>query len=276
MLEQTGYLDWVEQQDNLEHTSRADNLRELSNAMAEATEQGQTLEDVLDRAALTSDSDEYDETIAVSLMTLHSAKGLEFDAVFLAGLEEGLLPHSRSLDSNAEVEEERRLFYVGMTRAKRSLVLSRAVYRRTYGSEGMRASLPSRFLNEIPADLIEAAAGSQSEPGETRRYEADTEFSEGYGYRRQRSSYGQSGYRRETSPRSPYGRPASGRPTAGSRALAGKSGDPLIGTRVRHTKFGLGTIIEVEGEGEDRRLTVSFQDHGPKKLLERYANLQLA
>ncbi|HXX17839.1 MAG TPA: UvrD-helicase domain-containing protein [Candidatus Acidoferrum sp.] len=271
VLGQTGYLDWVEQQDNLEHTSRADNLRELSNAMAEATEQGQTLEDMLDRAALTSDSDEYDETIAVSLMTLHSAKGLEFDAVFLAGLEEGLLPHSRSLDDRAEIEEERRLFYVGMTRAKKSLVLSRAVYRRAYGSEGMRASLPSRFLAEVPMDLIEAAAGSQSEPGETRRYEADPELSEDYGYRRQRSPYGQSSYRRDAPPRSSYGR-SPARRSGESRA----SGDPLVGTRVRHSKFGLGTIIEVEGEGEDRRLTVSFQDYGPKKLLERYANLQLA
>ena len=160
VLERTGYLDWVEQQDNIEHTSRAENLRELSNAMAEATEQGQTLEDLLDHAALISDSDEYDETIPVSLMTLHSAKGLEFDAVYLAGLEEGLLPHSR-VDQHAmrNIEEERRLFYVGMTRAKKSLVLSRAIYRRSYGEERLRASLPSRFLAEIPGDLIEAAAG---------------------------------------------------------------------------------------------------------------------
>ena len=185
-------------------------------------------------------------------MTLHSAKGLEFDAVFLAGLEEGVLPHGRSLDTPGEVEEERRLFYVGMTRAKRSLVLSRAIYRRTYGEERLRASLPSRFLSEIPRDLIEAAAGSQSEPGETRRYEADPEFSEGHSYSRTRT---------------PYGRPAP--KTRGSK-------DPLIGTRVRHLKFGVGTIIEVEGDGEDRKITVSFQDFGPKKLLERYANLQLA
>jgi DNA helicase II / ATP-dependent DNA helicase PcrA len=252
VLDRTGFLVWVEQQDNLEHTSRAENLRELSNAMAEATEQGQTLEDLLDHAALVSDADQYEEDVPVSLMTLHSAKGLEFDAVFLAGLEEGLLPHGRALDTPGEVEEERRLFYVGMTRAKRSLVLSRAIYRRSYGEERLRASLPSRFLSEIPRDLIEAAAGSQSEPGETRRYEADPEFSEGYGYRRTRT---------------PYGRPA-------PKVRASK--DPLIGTRVRHSKFGIGTIIEVEGDGEDRRLTVSFQDYGPKKLLERYANLQLA
>ncbi|MGB8800678.1 MAG: UvrD-helicase domain-containing protein [Candidatus Acidiferrales bacterium] len=254
VLGSTGYLDWVEQQDNLEHTSRAENLRELANAMAEATEQGQTLEDVLDQAALTSDSDQYDDTIPVSLMTLHSAKGLEFDAVFLAGLEEGLLPHGRSLGSNAEVEEERRLFYVGMTRAKQSLVLSRAVYRRTYGEERLRAALPSRFLAEIPGELIEAALGSQSEPGETRRYEPDPDFSENYVYRQKT--------------RTPYG--------AASRGARRASKDPLIGTRVRHAKYGIGTIIEVEGEGEDRKLTVSFQDHGAKKLIERYANLQLA
>jgi DNA helicase II / ATP-dependent DNA helicase PcrA len=255
VLGSTGYLDWVEQQDNLEHTSRAENLRELANAMAEATEQGQTLEDVLDHAALASDSDQYDDTIPVSLMTLHSAKGLEFDAVFLAGLEEGLLPHGRSLGSNAEVEEERRLFYVGMTRAKQSLLLSRAVYRRTYGEERLRAALPSRFLAEIPGDLIEAALGSQSEPGETRRYEPDPDYSENYAYRQKT--------------RTPYG--------AASRGAARSSSkDPLIGTRVRHSKYGVGTIIEVEGEGEDRKLTVSFQDHGAKKLIERYANLQLA
>jgi len=260
VLERSGYLTYVEQQDNLEHTARAENLRELSNAMAEATEQGQTLEDVLDAAALVADSDEYDPTIPVSLMTLHSAKGLEFDAVFLAGLEEGLLPHTRSGSNLSEIEEERRLFYVGMTRAKQSLVISRAIYRRSYGEERLRASTPSRFLAEIPAELIEAASGSLAEPGQTRRYEADPDFSDSYSYRRPRTPYGKSSTTR-TSPR------VSGRQT---------SNDPLIGARVRHSKYGLGTIIEIEGEGEDRKLTVSFQDYGAKKLIERYANLQLA
>jgi DNA helicase-2/ATP-dependent DNA helicase PcrA len=260
VLERSGYLTYVEQQDNLEHTARAENLRELSNAMAEATEQGQTLEDVLDAAALVADSDEYDPTIPASLMTLHSAKGLEFDAVFLAGLEEGLLPHTRSGSNLSEIEEERRLFYVGMTRAKQSLTISRAIYRRSYGEERLRASTPSRFLAEIPAELIEAASGSLAEPGQTRRYEADPDFSDSYSYRRPRTPYGKSSTAR-TSPR------ASGRQT---------NSDPLIGARVRHSKYGLGTIIEVEGEGEDRKLTVSFQDYGAKKLIERYANLQLA
>jgi DNA helicase II / ATP-dependent DNA helicase PcrA len=201
---------------------------------------------------------------------LHSAKGLEFDSVFLAGLEEGVLPHSRSLNSgNAEVEEERRLFYVGMTRAKQVLVISRAVYRRSYGEERLRASLPSRFLAEIPADFIEAALGSQSEPGETRRYEPDPDYVANYSYRQKtRTPYGSSS---GTSSGSSYGSKSYGKPP--QRAA---SKDPLVGTRVRHSKYGVGTIIGVEGEGEERKLTVSFQDYGAKKLIERYANLQLA
>ncbi|MGA7556900.1 MAG: hypothetical protein WBW54_24375 [Candidatus Acidiferrales bacterium] len=142
-----------------------------------------------------------------------------------------------------------------MTRAKQSLTLSRAVYRRSYGEERLRASLPSRFLAEIPGDLIEAAFGSQSDPGEKRRYEPDPDYSDGYAYRQKR--------------RTPYGQPA-------ARSPRGATKDPLIGKRVRHAKYGVGTIIGVEGEGEERRLTVSFQDYGAKKLVERYANLQLA
>ncbi|MGA9186522.1 MAG: UvrD-helicase domain-containing protein [Candidatus Acidiferrales bacterium] len=294
VLSRTSLLDWVEQQDNLEHTSRAENLRELANAMADAEAQGETLQDVLDHAALVADSDEYDASIPVSLMTLHSAKGLEFDAVFLAGLEEGLLPHGRSLDSKSQVEEERRLFYVGMTRAKRRLGISRAIYRRSYGEERLRASLPSRFLAELPAELIRAAEGSLSAPGETRRYETDPDYADSYEYRRRMSgaagantsagAYGRPGYgigragsadyvagRAPASPSRPS-RPAPSK----LRRAGGPPSDPMIGMRVRHSKYGLGTITGVEGEGEDRKLMVSFQDYGPKKLVERYANLQPA
>jgi DNA helicase-2/ATP-dependent DNA helicase PcrA len=168
-----------------------------------------------------------------------------------------LLPHSRSIDRPQDVEEERRLFYVGMTRAKESLVISRAIYRRSYGEERLRASLPSRFLSEIPSELLETVPGSISELGETRRYEADPEYSE----------YCASRGRRTGSAKPAYGRTA---------RAARASKNPMIGTRVRHPKYGIGTILDVEGEGEDRKLTVSFEDYGAKKLLERYANLQLA
>jgi DNA helicase II / ATP-dependent DNA helicase PcrA len=251
VLSATGYLDWVEQQDKLDHSSRAENLRELSNALAEAIEAGQTLEDVLDRAALVSDADEFDENVPVSLITLHSAKGLEFDHVFLAGLEEGLLPHGRSLGSDDGIEEERRLCYVGMTRAKRTLTLSRAVYRRTWGDSGLAASAPSRFLAEIPAELVEAASGSLAEPGEARRYEPDPEFYESEFRRVNRAALRGIGAKRRK-----------------------KTSNPLIGTRVRHPTYGIGTILNVEDDGDDRRLVVSFADYGTKKLIERYAHLE--
>jgi DNA helicase-2/ATP-dependent DNA helicase PcrA len=148
-----------------------------------------------------------------------------------------------------------------MTRAKQTLLISRAIYRRSYGEERLRASTPSRFLAEIPPDLIEAASGSLAEPGQTRRYEADTDFSDSYSYRR---------------PRTPYGKSSSTRTSSRGSSARQTNNDPLIGARVRHSKYGLGTIIEIEGEGEERKLTVSFQDYGPKKLIERYANLQLA
>jgi DNA helicase II / ATP-dependent DNA helicase PcrA len=277
VLDRSGYLTWVEQQDNLEHTSRAENLRELSNAMAEAAEQGQTLEDILDHAALVAGADDYDESVPVSLMTLHSAKGLEFDAVYLAGLEEGVLPHSRSINEDGDVEEERRLFYVGMTRARRKLVLTRALYRRSYGEDRLRAALPSRFLREVPGEMIEAAPGSFAEPGETRRYEDDPEFSQAAAYRQKPPVYNR-GYGRGAPDRRSYGgKPASLRSKPWEEARkAFASVDPLIGKRVRHAKYGVGTIIQIEGEGDDRKLTVSFIDYGPKKLVERYANLEIA
>jgi DNA helicase-2/ATP-dependent DNA helicase PcrA len=222
--------------------------------MTEATEAGQTLQDVLDQAALVSAADDYEENVNVTLMTLHSAKGLEFDIVYLAGLEEGLLPHSRAVGNNDDVEEERRLCYVGMTRAKKLLTLSRALYRRNYGEERLRSSAPSRFLLEIPGKLIETVAGSLAEAGETRRYEPDPDF-----------------YQQR--PRTAFGRRSSGGRAVGS----GRSkAHPLVGTRVKHQMFGIGTIIGVEEEDDDRMLTVSFMDHGTKKLKERYANLQLA
>lgn len=252
LLDQTGYLDWIEEQDRLERSSRAENLRELVNAMADASEQGETLQTLLDYAALVGDADEYDENVPVSLMTLHSAKGLEFDYVFLAGLEEGLLPHSRSKQRPEDIEEERRLCYVGMTRAKQGLVLTRALQRRNYGEERLRESVASRFLREVPGELVETAAGSLSEPGETRRYTPVEEFAQSRSYRGRRG-----------------GGSVPGRAT-------GRPQDSLIGARVHHPTFGIGTILRIEGEEDDRLLTVSFLDYGTKKMKERFANLKLA
>ena len=168
----TGYLDWVEQQDNIEHTSRAENLRELSNAMAEATEQGQTLEELLDHAALERFGcvRRNDSRFANDAS---QRKGPGIRCRVSGGARRRMFPHSRSVNTNAEIEEERRLFYVGMTRAKKSLVISRAIYRRSYGEDRMRASTAVALPRGNSGELIEAAAGSHSEPGQTRRYEAD-------------------------------------------------------------------------------------------------------
>lgn len=266
VLIRSGYLDMLRQRDSSEDAARADNLRELVSAVAEGAAHGETLTDFLDRAALVSDADNYDESARITLLTLHSAKGLEFDHVFLTGLEEGTFPHSRSKNDSEGLEEERRLCYVGMTRAKETLTLTRAVYRRMYGSERLTASLPSRFLQEIPGDLIESAEGSLAEAGETRRYEPDPEysFSEAEFLHRAR--------RTPTPLRGAHDAPRRTRSSSGVRANR-HSDDPLIGQQVRHATYGAGTIIDVEGDGEDRKLTVRFPDYGTKKLIERYANL---
>lgn len=269
ILSRSGYLDMLSQRDSVEDTARADNLRELVNAMAEGAERGETLSDFLDRAALVSDADNFDEDAQITLMTLHSAKGLEFDHVFLTGMEEGIFPHSRSQNDNEELEEERRLCYVGMTRAKLTLTLTRAVYRRMYGSERLSGSMPSRFLQEIPGELIETAPGSLADAGETRRYEPDPEYSyseEEFARRMRRPDY---------SPRATTSTVSRPRSSAAPRVNK-KNSNPLIGQRVRHATYGAGTIIDVEEDGEDRKFTVRFSDYGTKKLIERYANLTWA
>ncbi len=269
ILNRSGYLDMLMNRDSSEDTARADNLAELVNAMAEGTERGETLTDFLDRAALVSDADNYDEDALITMMTLHSAKGLEFDHVFLTGMEEGIFPHRRSQNNNEELEEERRLCYVGMTRAKETLTLTRAVYRRMYGTERLTGSMPSRFLQEIPGELIETAEGSLADAGETRRYEPDPEY-----------SYSEEEFTRRMRGAAPPTRSTGAAPAktrTASPHRAGKPGsNPLIGQRVRHATYGNGTIINVEGDDEDRKFTVRFSDHGTKKLIERYANLSWA
>ena len=267
LLDITGYMDMLRQRDAAEDIARIENLTELVNAVADGAERGETLTDFLDRAALVSDADQFDDRALITLLTLHTAKGLEFDHVFLTGLEEGVFPHSRSLHEQEEIEEERRLCYVGMTRARETLTLTRAVYRRLYGSERLQASTPSRFLQEIPAELVDTAKGSLAEAGETRRYEPDPEYSYSAEEFLRRA--------RRTAP-APAAERAPRRAPAASARSRGSHADPLMGRRVRHPQFGVGTIIAIEGEDEERKLTVSFPGHETKKFVERFANLSLA
>jgi superfamily I DNA/RNA helicase len=161
LIDRTGYIKQLEEEDTPESYSRIENLRELVNAAMDSRDRGETLDEFLDHAALVSDADQYDEQAQITLMTLHAAKGLEFPLVVLAGMEEGLFPHSRTMLEPDAIEEERRLCYVGMTRAMDTLILSRAVYRRRYGTDMPEASVPSRFLEKVPPQLVEELGGSR-------------------------------------------------------------------------------------------------------------------
>ncbi len=268
VLDETGYMDMLRDRNTPDDVARIENLEELVRAVAEGIENGESFTDFLDAAALVSDADSFEGKPGVTLITLHSTKGLEFDHVFLTGMEEGISPHSRALNEEKGIEEERRLVYVGMTRARKSLTLTRAVYRRIFGSEHqLRASLPSRFLAEIPSELVETVRGSMAEIGETRRYEPDPEYSyspEEFLRRVRGQSVPPSAPRRSTGS-SAFTRPTSRR---------GADANPLLGQKVRHPNFGVGTIVGVEGDDEDRRLSVSFPGRGTKKFVERYAQLE--
>jgi len=272
VLEETGYMDMLKDRNTPEDVARIENLEELTRAVAEAMDAGESFADFLDAAALVSDADSFEGKPGVTLITLHSTKGLEFDHVFLTGLEEGICPHSRSINEEKGIEEERRLVYVGMTRARKTLTLTRAVYRRVFGNEQqMRASLPSRFLSEIPSELVDTARGSMAEIGQTRRYEPDPEYS----YSAEEFTRRVRGITTPT-PRGPQKRePRQVTPSFG-RALGkrGAQADPLLGQKVRHPEYGVGTVVGVEGEEDDRRVSVSFPGRGTKKFIERYAQLQ--
>ena len=364
LLDRTGYIKALETEGSPEAFSRIENLKELANAAHDAEARGETLAEFLDHAALASDTDLFDPDSRVTLMTLHAAKGLEFSLVFLAGLEEGLFPHSRTLNSPDELEEERRLCYVGMTRAMNSLILTRAHYRRRYGNDAPEMSIPSRFLEEVPSQLIEnlggrspawstpgyASAGSRF--GASRRPANSGDFADRhYDYENENQDAPRSSANGlASSGKKSYGAGASGsssKPFVASwmtpkpavtgpvppdstlrpgnqdpesrvpqvprtwgpgspdlestqlqpdsidniaRFFGGKPGSlppPAIdlpqpkgatglrkGQRVRHAKYGEGSILMREGEGEDAKLTVLFVRHGMKKLMEKFANLQ--
>ncbi|MGA2807403.1 MAG: UvrD-helicase domain-containing protein [Terracidiphilus sp.] len=350
LIDRTGYIKALETEGSPEAISRIENLKELANAAHDAEARGETLAEFLDHAALASDTDQFDPDARVTLMTLHAAKGLEFPLVFLAGLEEGLFPHSRTLNSPEELEEERRLCYVGMTRAMNTLVLTRAEYRRRYGNDAPERSIPSRFLDEVPSQLVENLGGrapAWSTPGYPNTYGGGSRFGSG---RRPgaASDFGDKHFNYEdesqetprasaangkgagSSPSKPFvaswmtakAKPPSASPAArpsssslqsgsaeepeahsidniarffGGKAVAGKpamgkpgslprpamdipkpSGATELkkGQRVHHAKYGEGTVLMREGDGEDAKLTVLFSRHGMKKLMEKFANLK--
>jgi DNA helicase-2/ATP-dependent DNA helicase PcrA len=310
IIDRTGYIKALEAEGSPEAFSRIENLKELANAAHDAEERGETLAEFLDHAALASDTDQIDPNARVTLMTLHAAKGLEFPLVFLAGLEEGLFPHSRTLNSPDELEEERRLCYVGMTRAMNTLILTRAHYRRRYGNDAPEMSIPSRFLEEVPEALIENLGGRSpawSTPaygsgfGGGRRgrerefgdrhfnYEDESQEASSFtpGERSGARSSGAAGGRnlpgkpdsidniaRFFGGKAGIARPgALARPAMKVNVPEGASGLKQ-GQRVRHSKYGEGTVVMREGEGEDAKLTVLFGRHGMKKLMEKFANLE--
>ena len=303
LIDRTGYIKLLEEEDTPEAFSRIENLRELVNAAMDSRDRGETLDQFLDHAALISDADDYDERSQITLMSLHAAKGLEFPLVFLSGLEEGLFPHSRTMLQPDDVEEERRLCYVGMTRAMDQLVLTRAVYRRRYGTDLPEASVPSRFLEEVPAPLIEelgtrrrtasvgtAQAGTAvtGRPGRSLESES-THYS--YEDEDQSASWrrggGQVARPKNTAPAKPYNSieniaeffASRGKkftvPKTAVEEPAGKRGFKP-GQKVRHPKYGEGTVYQREGEGEDAKITVQFPRFGLKKLVEKYAQLERA
>ena len=255
ILSRSGYARWLKEDGSEEALTRLDNLQELVNAALDGQERGETLIDFLDHAALISDADDYNERSKVTLMTLHSAKGLEFPLVFVVGLEEGLFPHNRSLLNPSDIEEERRICYVGMTRAEKTLVLTRAKFRRYLGGESMNQTEPSRFLYEIPSDLVANISGS---PG-----------------KKLGSPYAGPTYNNAASIQKFYeerGKKIDLAPVRSSPPSV--SAGFKNGTYVRHSKYGVGHVVRCEGEGEDSKLTISFPGYGLKKLVQKFAGLE--
>ncbi|HXR96587.1 MAG TPA: UvrD-helicase domain-containing protein [Terriglobales bacterium] len=280
IIERTGYARMLQAEATPEAEGRLENLNELINAATDAATRGEDIAGFLDHAALISDQDDYDPTAAVQLMSLHAAKGLEFSTVFLAGLEEGLFPHSRTSQSPNELEEERRLCYVGMTRARQQLYLTHAARRRRYAGQASEPSMPSRFLSEVPQALLQDLSPPAVPLG--RRY-----VSEGYNQDERPKPFAASGrptYNSVESIHQFFQRPGNQRSSAQpafepslqqQRSTAGAK-LPLsrTGARVRHAKFGVGTVLRVEGEGDQTKLTISFPGYGLKKLVEKMAGLQ--
>ena len=300
IIEASGYRKMLEASKDPQDEARLDNLAELESVGAEFDRDypDADIEDFLERVSLVADSDEIPNEAGgvVTLMTLHTAKGLEFPVVFLTGMEEGILPHQRSIEEH-DLDEERRLTYVGLTRAQQRLHISRAVMRRQWGQPSMSA--PSRFIDEIPHELINwkrdetevahLAYGSSDLSGDSQEYGGYGSGGNYGAYRSRGSSYTQSRgdqYRRsstgntaESGNPSPYSKgfgssPASTK-AAGRKVRANKAPVVLeIGERVVHPKFGMGEVLDVAGVGDKAEATIDFGSVGRKRLLLRYAPVE--
>lgn len=266
VLEQTGYLAELHASTDPQDESRVDNLAELV-AVAEdfgRTHETGTLDEFLEQVSLSSDADQIpDQDVGeVTLMTLHTAKGLEFPVVFLTGLEDGTFPHQRSFSSSTELAEERRLAYVGLTRARKKLFLSRAETRSMWGQPAYNP--PSRFLSELGEGLVDwESTGTLSSGGP-----ADRAFGSAWSPGSRAGSSGRGGR--------PGGARAGTSPGGFPNRIRPNREVPQVepGDRVSHDAFGLGTVTEVAGAGDKTVATVDFGSEGTKRLLMRYAPVE--
>jgi DNA helicase-2/ATP-dependent DNA helicase PcrA len=248
VLTRTGYVASLEAEQTAEAQARLENLSELVNAADEFDRYapGAGLQAFLEKTALLSDQDDLrSDSGAVVLMTLHASKGLEFPVVFIAGMENGLFPHSRSFDDPAQMEEERRLCYVGVTRAQTRLFLTSAARRRVYGVE--QNHMPSLFLADIPAVCVHDYSVQPILAATRQPWSATAHFS--------------SPPRASAPAAPPPPQPPAREPYA-------------VGSQVVHQHFGRGVVQKREGDGERLKLTVIFRDHGVKKLLAKFAPMQ--
>ncbi|HEV8169373.1 MAG TPA: 3'-5' exonuclease, partial [Pyrinomonadaceae bacterium] len=277
---ETGYELSLRSERTDEAEGRLENLQELVNAAVDYDEQGiEGLREFIDHSALVSDQDDYKRDAPVTLMTAHAAKGLEFPLVFIVGLEEGLFPHSRAASDRAELEEERRLAYVAMTRAERYLYVTHAMKRRVYGEE--LASEPSTFLNEMPDDLLEDLSLGKSWLS-FKHGSAAIDYEQGE-YKKERNKYTGKTYDSADSIAEFFkqrnrqlGQTSGSLPNVHKPTPAPVSNEITPGSYVKHSKYGRGLVLRREGAGESAKLTVSFPGYGQKKLVEKYAGLEKA
>ncbi len=251
-LEASGYMSELQAEGTVESDGRYENLAELIGSASEFTQ----VDEFLEQVALVADTDQIDSDNHVTLMTLHSAKGLEFPVVFIVGMEEGIFPHSRALNDQSELEEERRLAYVGITRAKEKLFLSHAWSRNLYGSS--QYNPPSRFLDEIPGELLQREGSVDSGADEGRgSYRPRSEQNTGKKIEWTRATVPK--YRREGE-------------AVGD--LTGANSGLKVGDDVEHPSFGEGVIINIRGSGESTEATIEFVNHGKKHLALAWAPLK--